>query len=168
MPTSQPVIECWAHFLAKDRGKEVIFSKVIEELKKERDWSVSYTISWGGVNQCPKLREQALLLICHILQLIAAAIENEGLPFICSYADEAPSFNLSFLCPLQFQFIYSFYLFVVFINIFLYCCFYFLSFSFLHFTPQFCCFILLLFDQNNALVLVFSEAGQLGWSWYFV
>ena len=36
MPKSQPVIECWAHFLAKDRGKEVIFSKVIEELKKER------------------------------------------------------------------------------------------------------------------------------------
>lgn len=33
---SHPVIECWAHFLAKDRGKEVIFRKVIEELKKER------------------------------------------------------------------------------------------------------------------------------------
>lgn len=25
-----------SHFLDKDRGKEVIFSKVIEELKKER------------------------------------------------------------------------------------------------------------------------------------
>lgn len=33
---SQPDIECWTHFLAKDRGKEVIFSKVIVELKKER------------------------------------------------------------------------------------------------------------------------------------
>lgn len=33
---SQSVIECWIHFLAKDRGKEVIFSKVIEELKTER------------------------------------------------------------------------------------------------------------------------------------
>lgn len=33
---SKPVIEPWTHFLAKDRGKEFIFSKIIEELKKER------------------------------------------------------------------------------------------------------------------------------------
>lgn len=33
----------------------------------------------GGVNQCPKWREQALLLMWHICQLIAVAIESEGL-----------------------------------------------------------------------------------------
>lgn len=56
-------------------------------MKTERDWSVSYTISWGGVNQCRKWRERALLLMWHICQLIAAAIKNEGLTFIFCWAD---------------------------------------------------------------------------------
>lgn len=73
-------------------------------MKKERDWSVSYTISWGGVNQCPKWGERALLLMWHIRQLIAAAIENEGLPFIFCWPDGAPSFNLSFPPPLTISF----------------------------------------------------------------
>ena len=79
-------------------------------MKTEQDWSASHTVSWGGVNQCPKWREQALLLMWHICQLIAAAMENEGFPFIFRSADRTPSFNLSSLPLVRFYFISFFYL----------------------------------------------------------
>lgn len=40
------------------------------------------------MNQCPKWREQVLLLMWHICQLIAAAIETEGFPFVSSWSSE--------------------------------------------------------------------------------
>lgn len=43
------------------------------EREREEDWLVFHTISCGkGVNQCPKWREQAVLLMLHIHQLITA------------------------------------------------------------------------------------------------
>lgn len=132
-------------------------------MKKERDWSVSYTISWGGVNQCPKWREQALLLMWHIRQLIASAIENEGLPFIFCWADRAPSFNLSSLRPLKFHVISFFYLWVWSMS--------FCSANFISFSSHPCFSLglasLATFYPKQTLILLSGvcrhEPGQRGW-----
>lgn len=96
-------------------------------MKKEWDWSVSYTIGWGGVNQCPKWGEQALLLMWHICQLMAVALKNEGLPFIffAGRTEVHPSICL-FLQPLTILF-YLLLSSVVVINVFLFFLFYSLS-----------------------------------------